>query len=58
MKEYTYNNLGVSEILSLFSSLPESEEGDVLLLQKGCKTHEVDEADIIDFLYKGWSVIV
>lgn len=54
--EYVYNNLTEEEILKLFASLPPAEEGEALLLQKGCA--DIEEEEIINLLYKGWSVVL
>ena len=57
MSEYAYYNLSGEEILRLFATLPEAEEGDVILLHKGCRIGEIDEEDFFDVLSKGWSVV-
>lgn len=57
MEEYAYNNIEAEEIENLFSNLPETDTG-VILLQKGCKTDDIDEESIFNALCKGWSVVM
>lgn len=57
MNEKVYNNLEGEEIEKLFSSLKETDNG-TILLQKGCKTDDIDEESIFNALCKGWSVVM